>query len=179
MARHPNGARAEQKTRNRTYTVVVVVLVVGALIAFYYGPFGRNEAEPIDVQETSLESEPNDVAAVVPEVNDIVTLAPPTEVAPHREASIMEEPNITATSVPEPNIPIPEPNLQERGPIPVSVPVIQPGEEAATLIASAETLINQGAGGIVAAREKLNEALRMPMSPQQRSGVKDRLSKLS
>jgi lipoprotein-anchoring transpeptidase ErfK/SrfK len=179
MARHPNGARAEQKNRNRTYTIVVVVLVVGALIAFYYGPFGRNEAEPIDVQETPLESEPNDVAAVVPEVNDIVTLAPPTEVAPHREASIMEEPNLTATSVPEPNIPIPEPNLQEAGPIPVSVPVIQPGEEAATLIATAETLINQGAGGIVAAREKLNEALRMPMSPQQRSGVKDRLSKLS
>jgi len=171
MARHPNGARAGQKARNRTYTIVAVVLIVGALIAFYYGPFGKNEAEPIDVSETSLESDANDVAAVEPEVNGIITLTPPEEVTP--------EPNLAVSGEAEPTIPLPEPNLPEPAPIPVSVPVVQPGDEAAAMIASAETLMNQGSGGILAAREKLNEALRMPMSPQQRSDVITRLSKLS
>ncbi|MBN2315899.1 MAG: L,D-transpeptidase family protein [Sedimentisphaerales bacterium] len=179
MARHPNGARAGQKARNRTYTIVVAVLIVGALIAFYYGPFGKNEAEPIDVQQTSLESDTNDAVAVVPEVNDVITLTPPNEVTP--------EPNPIVSRITETNIPLPrreasltgEPNLPEPAPIPVSVPIVQPGDEAAALIASAETLMNQGSSGIVPAREKLNEALRMPMSPQQREDVKARLSKLS
>ncbi len=168
MARHPHGARAGQKARNQTYTIIVVVLIIGALIAFYYGPFGKNEAEPID---GSSPPDNNTAEITKPEVNDIVAMAPPTEVAP--------EPNLTESSVPEPVITVPEPNLPAPAPIPAAASIIQPGDEAAALIASAETLIGQGPSGIIAAREKLNEALRMPMSPQQRSGVKDRLSKLS
>lgn len=171
MARHPNGARAGQKARNRTYTIVVVVLIVGALIAFYYGTLNKNEAETFDAQQTSSESDANEAVAMVPMDNEVVTPAPPEEVAP--------EPNVVASHITEPNIPLPEPNLPEPAPIPVSVPVVQPGDEAAALIASAETLLNQGSTGILAAREKLNEALRMPMSPQQREDVKAKLSKLS
>ena len=168
MARHPHGARAGQKARNQTYTIIAVVLIIGALIAFYYGPFGKNEAEPID---GGPPADNNTAEVSVPEVNEIVAMAPPTEVAP--------EPNLTESSAPEPDLTVPEPNLPEPAPIPAAAPIVQPGDEAQSLIASAETLIGQGSSGMVAAREKLNEALRMPMSPQQRSGVKDRLSKLS
>jgi lipoprotein-anchoring transpeptidase ErfK/SrfK len=109
--------------------------------------------------------------ASVPEVNEIITLAPPTEVA--------TKPTVSEPIIPEANIPVTEPNRPESAPIPTTAPVVQPGTEAAALIAASETLIHQGPSGIIAAREKLNEALRMPMSPQQRSGVKDRLSNLS
>lgn len=168
MARHPLGARAGHKARNQTYTIVVVVLIIGALVAFYYGPFGKNEAEPID---TGPPADTNTTEATVPEANDIITLAPPTEVSP--------ESTVSEPVVPESNVTITEPNRPESPLIPSTVPVVQPGAEVAALIATADTLIGTGSGGIIAAREKLNEALRMPMSPQQRSDVKDRLSKLS
>lgn len=156
MARHPLGARAGQKARNQTYTILVIVLIIGAVIAFYYGPFGKNEAEPIDAGPPP---EANDVEARVPEVNETVALLP---------AAVMD---------PEPNLP--EPNLPEPTPIPAQEPAFEPGGEVAALIAAATALVGEGPSGITAAREKLNEVLRMPMSPQQQSGVKDRLSKLS
>ncbi|MFC1635973.1 L,D-transpeptidase family protein [Planctomycetota bacterium] len=168
MARHPNGARAGQKARNRTYTIIVIVLIIGAVIAFYYGPFGKNEAEPIDVGPPP---DTNNTEASVPEVNEVITLAPPAEITP--------EPNISEPDVSEPDVVVLEPNLPAPAPVLAAEPVIQPGAEAAALIASAETLIGTGPSGIIAAREKLNEALRMPMNRLQRSGVKDRLSKLS
>jgi len=156
MARHPLGAREGQKARNQTYTILAVVLIIVAVIAFYYGPFGKNEAEPIEV---SPPPDTNNAAASAPEVNEIVTRLP----LPGR--------------APEANLP--EPNLPEPAPVPVMEPVVEFGTEAAALIAAATALIDEGSSGIIAAREKLNEALRMPMTPQQQSRVKDRLSELS
>ena len=184
MARHPHGARAGQKARNRTYTIIAVILVIGAAIAFYYGPFGKNEAEPID---TVPPPDTNEIEASMPEANDVITLSPPAGVASDREVSLTGEPNIPEPDVPKPDVVVQEPNLPRRevsltgepAPIPAEEPVFQPGDEAAALIASAQTLIATGSDGIIAARDKLNQALRMPMSPQQRSGVKDQLSKLS
>jgi lipoprotein-anchoring transpeptidase ErfK/SrfK len=161
MARHPLGTGAGQKARNQTYTILVIVLIIVAVIAFYYGPFGKNEAEPIDVGPVP---DTNNAEASMPDVNEIVTRLPLPERAP--------EPNL-----PEPDLP--EPNLPEPAPVHAVEPVAEPGGEAAALIAAATALIGEGSSGIIAAREKLNEALRMPMSPQQQSSVKDRLSKLS
>ena len=48
MARHPFSPRAGRRNRNRTYTILLGVLVICVMIAFYYGPFGKNEAETID-----------------------------------------------------------------------------------------------------------------------------------
>lgn len=163
MARHPLGARAGQKARNRTYTIIVVVLIIGAVIAFYYGPFGKNEAEPVEVGPPP---DTDNAEVSVPETHEVTTPAPPEEVT--------LEPTVS-----EPNLAVVEPNLPEPAPVPAVAPVVEPGAEAAALIAEAETLIGTGSSEIIAACEKLNEALRMPMSPQQRTGVKDRLSKLS
>lgn len=176
MARHPLGTRAGQKARNPIYAIVVVVLLIGAAITFYYGPFSRNEAEPTDVD---LLSDVNTARAAAPDANEIVTLVSPTEIP----ESDMSEPNVVGL---EPNLPeygvesIPHSDrIQEVHDTTAIETVVQPGDEATALIAEAETLMSKGSSGIVAAREKLNEALRMPMSEQQRSSVKNRLSKLS
>ena len=176
MARHPLGTRAGQKARNPIYAIVVVVLLIGAAITFYYGPFSRNEAEPTDVD---LLSDVNTARAAAPDANEIVTLVSPTEIP----ESDMSEPNVVGL---EPNLPEygvesipPSDRVQEVHDTTAIETVVQPGDEATALIAEAETLMSKGSSGIVAAREKLNEALRMPMSEQQRSSVKNRLSKLS
>ena len=173
MARHPHGARAGQNARNQTYTVLLIVLIIGVVIAFYYGPFGKNEAETPDV---GAPPDTNNTEVAVPEVNEIVALTPPAEQSPQPN---IPEPDISEPNLPEPNVRVPEPNMSEFVPVPAAETVVQPGDEAAALIAEAETLIGTGSNGIIAARDKLNEALRMTMSPQQRSGVKDRLTKLS
>jgi len=73
----------------------------------------------------------------------------------------------------------PEPELPKIAPAPTPGPTVEPNPEAATLIAEAAALLSDSPGKIVQARDKLDQALRMPMSPQQRSSVKDQLSELS
>jgi lipoprotein-anchoring transpeptidase ErfK/SrfK len=172
MARHPNGARAGQNARNQTYTILLIILAIGVVIAFFYGPFGKNKPEPVGADpaaQDSMAPDTNSVEAVVPEVNETVALAPPVELA--------AEPNVPELNAAEPNGVLPG----FAGPTPAAAtqPVTQLGAEAAVLIAEADKLIMMGSSGIIAARDKLNEALRMPMSPQQRAGVKEQLSKLS
>jgi lipoprotein-anchoring transpeptidase ErfK/SrfK len=207
MARHPLGARAGQKARNRTYSIIAIVLVIGVAIAFYYGPFGKNEAEPID--DPNISSGPETLTATdsnamtedtnrtptgialtsntetdVSEVNDVVASVPPTEARPQPNPT---EPNLSAIGAGKPpsirNVNPEQPdNTNIDGtnvPTILSQQEVQPGDEAAVLIAEADKLIRTGDNGIIAVREKLNEAMRMPMSPAQRSSVKDRLSKLS
>ena len=165
MARHPFGPRAGRRTRNRTYTILVAVLVIGVVIAFYYGPFGKNEADTIDIapqgdtnvgtiapEESEAPYEPE--VAKEPEVNEAIAFVPPVEVEK-------------------------EPELPEIAPEPTPGPTVEPNPEAAALIAEATALINEQPVKIVEARDKLNRALRIPMSAQQLLSVKDQLSELS
>lgn len=159
MARHPFGPRAGRRTRNRTYTILFAVLVIGVVIAFYYGPFGKNEAETIDIApqgntnvDTTAPEESE--APYEPEVNKTIAFVPPVEVEK-------------------------EPELQEIAPEPTPGPTVEPNPEAAALIAEATALISEKPVKIIEARDRLNQALRMPMSPQQRLSVKDQLSELS
>jgi len=171
MARHPFGPRAGRRTRNRTYTILLAVLVIGVAIAFYYGPFGKNEAETIDMAppddtniDTTTMDEPEPryvseipkepVVAQEPEVNQTTAFVPPVEVEK-------------------------EPELPKIAPEPAPGPTVEPSREAATLIAEAEAFLSEQPGNIIEARDKLNQALRIPMSPQQRLSVKNQLSELS
>jgi hypothetical protein len=72
-----------------------------------------------------------------------------------------------------------EPELQEIAPEPTPGPTVEPSPEAAALIAEATALISEQPVKIIDARDKLNQALRIPMSAQQRSSVKKQLSELS
>jgi hypothetical protein len=176
MARHPFGPRAGRRNRNRTYTILLAVLVICVAIAFYYGPFGQNEAETIDKssmndttpeavepEESTTPSEPVVIeepeAPKKPEQTETTVSVPPTETQPVEVPPATELPKVT-----------PEPTPGQ---------TIEPNPEAATLISEATALLNESPAKIVQARDKLNQALRMPMSPQQRSSVKDQLSELS
>jgi LysM repeat protein len=171
MARHPFGPRAGRRTRNRTYTIFLAVLVIGVVIAFYYGPFGKNEADAID---TPIQDDPN--------VN--TTAANKSEITKEpvvtKEPEVTKESEVNQTTAFVPPVEVKkEPELPKIAPEPTPGQTIEPNPEAAALIAKAAALLSETPGKIVEAREKLNQALRMPMSPQQRSSVKDQLSELS
>jgi LysM repeat protein len=166
MARHPFGPRAGRRTRNRTYTILLAVLVIGVVIAFYYGPFGKNEAEIIDTAPQG-----DTTTAVEPKVPDESEI---------KEPVVAKEPQVNETAVFTPPVEVKkEPKLPEIAPEPTPGPTVEPNPEAAELITSAKALLGEKPSRIIEARDKLNQALRMPMSPQQRSSVKDQLSKLS
>ena len=170
MARHPFGPRTGRRNRNRIYTILLGVLVICVLIAFYYGPFGKNEADTIntntpddtnieatETEETYAPDEPEISEPVVTkasDVNEIIAFVPPDE-------------------------PENEPELPEAAPEPAPGPTVEPNPEATTLIAEAATLLSESPGKIIEARDKLNQALRMPMSRQQRISVKNQLSELA
>jgi lipoprotein-anchoring transpeptidase ErfK/SrfK len=134
------------------------------VVAFYYGPFGKNEAGLID---EGLPLEANTVAET-PKAEQPVSV-PPADVQPEPSVSqSVQEP--IRESVPEPVKLTPEPAPQ---------PGLEANPDAARLIAEATALIDQRPSRIIDARGKLNEALRMPMTAAQRTSVKDQLSKLS
>ena len=165
MARHPFGPRAGRRTRNRTYTILLAVLVIGVAIAFYYGPFGKNEAETIDM------TPPGDT--------NTDTISPDESRTPYEpEVPKESEQNELTASVPPVEVQT-EPELSEIAPEPTPGPTVEPNPEAAALIAKATALISEKPVKIIEARDRLNQALRMPMSAQQRSSVKNQLSELS
>lgn len=171
MARHPFGPRAGRRNRNRTYTILFAVLAIGVVIAFYYGPFGKNEAETIDKtiqDDTNVDTSTSNVPEVPskPEV---------------KEPMVAKEPvvNETTASIPQAEVEMKEPELPKIAPEPAPGLTVEPNPEAAALIAEAAAMLGEKPGKIVEARDKLNQALRMPMSPQQRLSVKNQLSELS
>jgi hypothetical protein len=171
MARHPFGPRAGRRNRNRTYTILLAVLVICVAIAFYYGPFGKNEAEPID--KSSMDNTTTETT--VPEESTT-----PSEPVVIKEPEAPKKPEVQEPAVPvKPTEVLPEPELPKTTPEPTPGQTIEPNPEASTLISEATALLNENPAKIVEARDKLNQTLRMPMSPQQRSSVKDQLSELS
>ena len=171
MARHPFGPRVGRRTRNRTYTILLAVLVIGVVIAFYYGPFGKNEADPIDTP-------PQDDMNVYPTAANESEI--PKEPVVTQEPKVTQEPEVNKMTASVPPVEAEKkPELPKIAPEPAPGPTVEPNPEASSLIAEAAALLNESPNKIVEARDKLNQALRMPMSPQQRSSVKDQLSVLS
>jgi LysM repeat protein len=177
MARHPFGPRAGRRTRNRTYTILLAVLAIGVAIAFYYGPFGKNEAETID---TTPQGDINIDTTAADESETPYESEITKEPVVTNEPEVNEESEVNETTAFVPPVEVEkEPELPIIAPEPTLGPSVESNPEATTLITEAVGLLSENPSKIVEAREKLNQALRMPMSPQQRSSVKDRLSKLS
>ncbi|UCG47474.1 MAG: L,D-transpeptidase family protein [Phycisphaerales bacterium] len=152
MARYPGGAQGSgrNRTRNRIFMILGLLCAV-AVIALIYGPgpFGRSESE-----EGILAGPPIDING--PEVNEVTPSEPvPGPVVETERA----EPNLT------------KPVLAEA--------VVQPNPEAQTMISEAIELLAAKPSRILEAREKLNKALLVPMSSQQRMFVKERLSEIA
>ncbi len=164
MARHPGSPYAGQRARNRTYTLLLAGLLVVMMVAFYYGPFGKNEAEPLDSGKPTGPADVNTVAEQ-PKVEPPAVTAPPADVQP------APAPPAGPTAAPQT---APQPVAE-----PATTPAVQESSDALKLIAEATALLDQKPSRIAQARDKWNEALRLPMSAEQRTSVKDHLSKLS
>ena len=174
MARHPFSPRAGRKTRNWTYTILLAVLVICVVIAFYYGPFGKNEADTIDIApDGDMDVDTTAVDETdVPYETEIVK-----EPVVTQEPVVAREPEMSRTTAYVPPVEVEKvPELPKIAPEPTPGQTIEPNPEAAALIANATALLSETPSKIVEAREKLNQALRMPMSPQQRSSVINQLS---
>ncbi len=167
MARHPFGPLARRRARNRTFTVLALLVVV-VVIAFMYGPFGADAEDENNPLDSSYPAGSNT------DVNETVVFEQPE---PNESATIVPPPEVVA--MPEPGIVTPELNVPEIAAEPELGETVESNPEADVLIAKAAGLIGQGTGGIIEARDSLNRALRMPMSPKQREYVKAQLTELS
>jgi len=151
MARY-RSARSGDRRRSRTYMVLVLIVFV-AVITFIYtsGPFGPSGERP--------PAGPNDVNnPVAVSVQSIET---------HQSPPLVPV---------EPNTPL----IVEEQPAEDNEPAVQQNPEAEQLIAKAmELLGSDKQAGLIAARDLLNQALALPMSPQQRQFVKDQLTALA
>jgi hypothetical protein len=171
MARHPFSPRAGRRNRNRLYTIVLAVLAIGVLIAFYYGPFGKNEAGPIK-SENPGDASVNTTAADTSGVPDEPEIQEPVA-ARKTQVEVNEPAALAPPAEPEKKPELPQ--VQE----PAPGPTVQANPEAATLIAQAKALLEEKPSKIIQARDKFNQSLRMPMSPEQRLAVKNHLSELA
>jgi len=172
MARHPFGPQARRKARNRTYTVLALLIVV-LVIAFMYGPFGAGAEDENKPLENGYSADSN-VDVDVPDMNETIVIEQP---GPNEPVAIA--PRLEVIEMPEPETVTPEPDVPQITPEPELAETVEPNSEADVLIAKAAGLIGRGTGGIIEARESLNQTLRMPMSPKQREYVKAQLSELS
>ncbi len=177
MARHPHGPQARKRARNRTYTVLALLVVVVA-IAFMYGPFGADAEDEGLPAEAGNPVDPNAPTEVV-DVNETFVAQEP---GPSEPTTTAPEPNAVVANPlfeTQPAIVEPEPNLPVVAIQDEPGSTVDPNPEADLLIAEAAALIDQGTGGHLAARDSLNQALRMPLNVKQKEYVKAQLSELS
>jgi len=156
----------------------LALLVVVLAIAFIYGPFGADAEDENEPIRNGYPADPNATVASSADVNEAITFEPPE---PSESATIVQ-PEVVTMPEPElaaPEPATPEPNRPQIAAEPESTETIESNPQADVLIARAAGLIGQGTGGIIEARESLNQALRMPMGPKQREYVKAQLSELS
>lgn len=151
MARHPSKPGAARAARNLIYAVLLALLLASAGIFFTHGPFSRDESKSTNITPPPDANMNVDVAKV-----DETAVLPPL-------ARAESEPNLTQAA-PE------APQGSTVKPYPAT---------ADELIAETTALVSEGAGGIIEARNRLNEVLQTPLSPKQRALVKDRLSELT
>lgn len=167
MARRSHRPRGRRRTINWIY-IIPVLLIVAVAIAFHYGPFGKKQST-------------DKTADIIPEANMPEVKQTTTE----RITKKKPEPEPLLESLSEqPLEPVREPNLREVALKPnlpeiIPVPDVEPNPEAAKLIAEATALLGEKPGRIIEARSRLKEALRIPMSVQQRTFVKDQMSELA
>lgn len=150
MARHTSDPGTARRARNLMYVVLLTLLLIAAVIVFTYGSFSRNKAESIEIGPSPDANTDVNVA----QVNETTVLLPLTRVEP-------------------------EPNLTEVAPGAPLGPTVEPNPDAIELIAEATALLSGESSRIIEARDRLNEVLRTPMSPQQRAFVKGQLSELA
>ncbi|MHC4694286.1 MAG: LysM peptidoglycan-binding domain-containing protein, partial [Planctomycetota bacterium] len=157
MVRQVKSFYSRRRVKNRMRIGVVSGLVIVIVfVGFKYGGrlFGGNEEQPAAASANiEVEHQTKTEPVVVPE--------PAPRPAPR--------------TVPRPAIPAPEPKVSKVIPKAMSAP----NPRVAELISEAASLVNLKPSKVIEARDRLNEALSLPMNYTQRTAVKDKLSELS
>lgn len=172
-----SSGRKRRGQRNNTIYLVVSIFVFAAVVFFMFrgdSP-GPQEATAADVaNESEPTPEPSRTTPRLAVVETSTTPVPATRPAPM-------------------HVPVPTPAEAERQESVVQ-DVVQPeavaaeiaqsdttgaNEKTAAAVAEAMALLNSSPRQVIAARNKLNETLSMPMSDRQRRAVKDEMAKLS
>lgn len=166
MARNLSNLFGRRRGRNARFVYgIIALLIIAAVISFIYGrPFGESdEITPSGLANVGAENNTEPSAVVQPrEMTKPAVVPEPTEkVIEEAKPTVVEspgEPMVTtitagATSAPNPKV--------------------------AEIIVEATTLIGGNPPKIIEARDKLNDALSMPMNKAQQTLVKQKLSELS
>ncbi len=170
-------SRSGRKRRGKRNNTLYLVISVGvfAVVVFFMFRGGSSTPQEAGAQETSQSK--TESARETPTLAATETSTTP-EPATHSEPTEAQMPapaeSQTQNSVPQETIQ-PEPTVTETA-VPTTTPA---NEEAATAIDEAMALLNSPPRQVIAARNKLNETLSMPLSPRQRQAVKDQMAELS
>jgi LysM repeat protein len=160
MARHLFGSQGRKKGQitNRVYTILAL-LIVTLVIVFIFSPglFGPGDNE-------------NQIVEPGPEPADTETNIP--------VMSFMTAETEQETTLPEQDVTQPDVSEESTAEMPFE-PVVEPNSDIGRLIAEATELLNERPIRVLEARDKFNETLRMSMSAQQRTFVKNQLSQLA
>jgi len=154
MARYSLPWPSRRIGRNRIYIIISAVLTIAIVVVLIYGlyPVSKSDDESVKIlPETNVKE-----AEIVEDTEGIEKeIIPPV---PPVAAEVESEPNLITLA---------------------SKPPTQTNIQMTELIAEAMALVNEKPGKIIEARDRLNDALLMPMGARQRAFVKDQLSKLA
>ncbi len=180
MARYPSRAKGSRGSRTRSLIYVVSGLaVVVVVVAFMYGP-SSSDAEN---EAPLLNSDVNDLARPMDEPIDLPIVEPSPvrepEPGPASAAAAEPDPETILNPLPEGQtgvIATPDANIGAPGPLSEDG---SNSPQVAALIVEAMDLLSARPAKVIEARDMLNNALRMPMSAQQRILIRKELSKLA
>jgi LysM repeat protein len=145
--------------RTNSLYLVVALIVFGAVVFVLFRGHGGLPQEAV-------------AGGTVPEPNSVRTPAEPTAVAAN-------------PAQPQPATPSPAPSQPQAGRTPVGSPAVvpaatgDPNPAAASILSQAMALKQSQPGRVIEARNNLNDALKLPMSSQQRQAIKDEMAKLA
>jgi lipoprotein-anchoring transpeptidase ErfK/SrfK len=171
-----SGQKRRGQRNNTLYLVVsVAVFAVAVFFLFRGDSSAPEEADPGGV--TNQANPPSEPGRATPKLAAVETSETPGAAtrpvpaqAPGQAPSELQK----QESKPQEAV-APRPVTTE-----LSTPAVPPANEKTTAaVAEAMALLNSHPRQVIAARNKLNETLSMPMSPSQRLAVKDELAKLS
>ena len=152
MARNLSNLFGRRRGRNlRLVYGICALLIIAAVISFIYGrPFGKSEEEiPPGLINVDAENSTRPPVVVKPKPTEKITVEPNPTVVDPKLTTITNKP----TSVPNPKV--------------------------AEIIIETTALVSGKPPKIIEARDKLNDALSMPMNNVQRALVKQKLSELA
>jgi len=151
MARYPSIHRSRRRGRGRKWIYITSLVIIAVAIAaiLRYHPFGKSKDETVE------------------------TLTPDLIVGTDVKSEIVAKNEVT--------LPAPQAELELAPDLIGEAPwrAAEPNPKATELIAEATAFINAKPSRIIEARDRLNEALPMRQSRQQRRFVKKQLSELA